>query len=116
MLIGVHLIKNEWGGWVNVLCELESALQSAWGMGLAGASLQFGFVLTPSGGCYVEDESLNCIISRNTFITIKHTYDNCVWFALVSSYSIGNRKTRFNEYDKPHGIATAKELCVQMLS
>ena len=35
------------------------------------------------------------------------------WFSSLASYTIGNRKTRVNEYDKPHGIANAKELCIQ---
>jgi hypothetical protein len=45
-------------------------------MRFSGASIQFGFIMTPSGGCYVEDESLNCIISRKPVITIKHKDDN----------------------------------------
>ena len=63
-------------------------------MVLAGSELQFGFVLTPSGGCYVEDESLNCISSRKTFITIINKDDNCFWFSLLASYNIGNRKIK----------------------
>ena len=63
--------------------KIEAALQSAWGMGLSGASLQFGFILAPSVGCYVEDERLNCIINRKkTIITIKQKDDNCFWFAV----------------------------------
>ena len=43
--------KNEWGGWVNMFCgKIDAALQSAWGMAIAGASLQFGFIMPPSGG------------------------------------------------------------------
>ena len=61
--------KNDWGGWVNICCgKVETVLQSAWGMSLGGASLQVGFSLTPSGGCYVEDESLNCIINRKQLL------------------------------------------------
>ena len=74
--------------------KIEAALQSAWGMAIAGATLQLGFVMTPSGGCYVEDESSNCIISRKTVITIKNKDDSCFWFALLASYTIGNRKQR----------------------
>ena len=88
-------------------------MQSAWGMSLGGSSLQFGFTLTPAGGCYVEDETVNCIINRNTIITIENKDDNCVWCSLLASYTIGNRKTRVNEYDKPNVIAKAKELCMQ---
>ena len=82
-------------------------------MGLGGSSIQFGFSMTPSGGCYVEDESLNCIINRKTFITLQNKDDHCFWFSLLASYNIGNRKTRVNEYDKPNVIAKATELCVQ---
>ena len=61
-------------------------------MSIAGSSLQFGFIMIPSGGSYVEDESLNCVISRKTVITIKNKDDNCFWFSLLASYYIGNRK------------------------
>jgi hypothetical protein len=65
--------NKEWGGWVNTFSGvIETSSQSAWGMGFSGASIQFGCIMTPAGGCYVEDESLNCIISRNTVITIKN--------------------------------------------
>jgi hypothetical protein len=44
--------NKEWGGWVNKFSGMiEATLQSAWGMGFRGASIQFGFVMTPSGGC-----------------------------------------------------------------
>jgi hypothetical protein len=69
--------NKEWGGWVNTFGGMiEDTLQSAWGMGFSGASMQLGFIMTPAGGCYVEDESLNCIISRKTVITIKSKSDN----------------------------------------
>jgi hypothetical protein len=51
--------NKEWGGWVNAFSGMiETTLQSAWGMGFQGASIQFGFIMTPAGGCYVEDEKL----------------------------------------------------------
>jgi hypothetical protein len=92
---------------------IEATLQSAWGMSFSGASIQFGFIMTPSGGCYVEDESLNCRISRKTVITITNTDDNCFWFALLSSYNIGNKTIKSTQVDKPNIIAKARELCVQ---
>ena len=45
--------------------KLETTLQSTWGMGFGGSSIQFGFIKTPAGGWYVEDASLEFIISRN---------------------------------------------------
>ena len=92
--------------------KLETTLQSTWGMGFGGSSIQLGFVMSPAGGCYIEDESLNWTISRTTVITIKND-DNCFWFALLASYTIGDRKTRVNEYDKPNVISKANELCIQ---
>ena len=80
---------NEWGGWVTMFCgKIEAALHSAWGMGLSGASLQLGFILTPSGGCYVEDESFNFIIGRKTVITITHKDDNCFWFEKSARFEV----------------------------
>ena len=59
--------KDEWGSWVNLFCgNIESTLQSAWAMGLRDSAIQFGFSMTPSGGCYVDDEIFNCIINRQT--------------------------------------------------
>ena len=52
--------------------KMETTLQSAWGMGFGGSSMQFCFIMTPAGGCDVEDENLNCIINRNTIITLKN--------------------------------------------
>jgi hypothetical protein len=92
---------------------IETSLQSAWGVGFSGASIQFGFIMTPAGGCYVEDESLNCVISRKTVITIKHKDDNCFWFALSASYTIGNKQQKSTQVDKPNIIANANELCIQ---
>ena len=37
--------------------KLETTLQSTWGMGFGGLSIQLGFIMSPAGGCYVEDES-----------------------------------------------------------
>jgi hypothetical protein len=106
--------NKEWGGWVNTFGGMiEDTLQSAWGMGFSGASMQFGFIMTPAGGCYVEYESLNCIIRRKTVIPIKHKDDKCFWFALLASYNIGNKTIKSTQVDKPIIIAKAKELCIQ---
>ena len=74
--------------------KIEPTLQSVWGMGVGGSSMQLGFIMTPAGACYVEDESLTCIINRKTLITLKNKDDNGCWFSLLASYNIGNRTTR----------------------
>ena len=76
-------------------------------MGFGGSSIQLGFTMTPSGGCCVEDESLNCIINREAVITTKNKDDNCCWFSLLASYNICNKTTKVNEYDKPNVISKA---------
>ena len=52
--------------------KLETTRQYTWGMGFGGSSIQLGFIMSPSGGCYVEDESSKCTISRKTVITIEN--------------------------------------------
>ena len=37
--------------------KLETTLQSTWCMGFGGLSIQLGFIMSPAGGCHVEDES-----------------------------------------------------------
>ena len=67
---------------------IESRLQSAWGMGFDGSSLQVGFSLIPSVGCYGEDEELN---SQAQAVIAPTSEDaNCLWFALLASYHIGD--------------------------
>lgn len=72
------------------LGKLKNTQQSAWYMGLNNSSLQFGFIVMPQAGCYVEDEELKCVINRKTVITIKHKDDSCLWFALLACYHIGD--------------------------
>jgi hypothetical protein len=81
-------------------------------MGFSGASIQFGVIMTPAGGCYVENESLNCVISRKTIITIKNKDDNCFCFALLASCNVGS-KTKVNQCHKPNIISKARELFIQ---
>ena len=52
------LNTNERGSWVTMFSNnIEPQLQSALGMGFGGSSMQFCFIMTPAGGCYVKDES-----------------------------------------------------------
>ena len=93
--------------------KLETTLQSTWGMGFGGLSIQLGFIMLPAGGCYVEDESLSCTINRKTSITITNKDNNRFCRAVLASYNIGDRKTRLNEYDRPNVKSNASELCIQ---
>ena len=46
-------------------------------------------------------------------IYIRNKGDNCVWFSLLASYHIGDRKTRVSQYEKPDVIAKARHLCLK---
>ena len=45
--------------------------------------MHLGFVMTPDGGCYVENVSLNCVINGKTVITQDN--GNCCLFSVLAS-------------------------------
>ena len=105
--------KKNWIKWLlRFVNDIEKLIQSDKSILILGSIIQYGFILTPSGGCYVEDKNLNDILKRKTIITIKNKDNNCFWYALLASYNIGNSKNKVNAYNKPNIINQAKELCI----
>ena len=46
-------------------------------------SIEYGFIDTPSGGCYVEDEKLNDILSRKSVMPVRNSDNNCFWCCML---------------------------------
>ena len=46
-------------------------------------SIEYGFIDTPSGGCYVEDEKLNDILSRKSVMPVRSSDNNCFWYCML---------------------------------
>ena len=45
--------------------------------------IEYGFVDTPSGGCYVEDEKLNGILFRKSVMAVRNSDNNCFWYCML---------------------------------
>jgi hypothetical protein len=86
--------KKDAATWATAFAdEIYTLAQSEEKIKFKSFLVHFYIALIPSGGCFVNDETLNEILSRKTVIQIRNNDNNCFWYSLA--YSINdNRKTR----------------------
>jgi len=83
--------------------DIYTLAQSGVEMKFKNFEIRFYIAIIPSGGSFVDDETLKDILARKTVIQIKNNDNNCFWYALA--YSINDRPKARNKYKLVGGIA-----------
>ena len=72
--------KKDVATWATAFAdEIETLAQSEAEIKFKSFLVHFYIALIPSGGCFVDDETLTEILSRKTIIQIRNKDDNCFW-------------------------------------
>ena len=72
-------------------------------------SIEYGFIDTPSGGCYVEDEKLNDILSRKSVMPVRNSDNNCFWYCMLYLQSDDANVKRWDT--RPKNKNNAQQIC-----
>jgi len=87
--------KKDAARWATEYSEdIYTLAQSGVEMKFKNFEIRFYIAIIPSGGSFVDDETLKDILARKTVIQIKNNDNNCFWYSLA--YSINDtRSDRF---------------------